>query len=85
MDGILDNEILQQRLHSVSRRREELLRIEMELRAQVIARSEIMEMQNSFGAQIKEHDNAAAKLKVLVFHFFSTHLFLYLIMNVSKK
>ncbi|KAJ6340725.1 hypothetical protein OIU77_008475 [Salix suchowensis] len=63
VDGGLDDEILQQRIHSIARQREELQHIETELRAQVIARSEIMEMQNSFHVQIKEHEDAAAKLQ----------------------
>ncbi|XP_042480701.1 uncharacterized protein LOC122061496 isoform X2 [Macadamia integrifolia] len=63
MDGGLDHDILQQRLHSISRQREELQQIEIELKAQVITRSEIMDIQNNFDAQIKEHVNAAAKLK----------------------
>lgn len=67
IDGSLDNDLLQQRLHNVSRQREELQQIETELRAQMIARSEIMEIQNSFDARIKEHANAAAKLQVLRF------------------
>lgn len=64
VDGSLDNDILQQRIHNVARQREELQHLEIELRAQVIARSEIMEMQNSFHAQIKEHEDAAAKFQV---------------------
>ncbi|KAJ6760402.1 hypothetical protein OIU79_025284, partial [Salix purpurea] len=63
VDGGLDDEILQQRIHSIARQREELQHIETELRAQVIARSEIMELQNSFHAQIKEHEDATAKLQ----------------------
>ena len=66
IDGSLDNDVLQQRLHNVARQREEMQQIEIELRAQIIARSEIIEMQNSFDAQMKEHVNAAAKLQVFV-------------------
>ena len=66
IDGSLDNDLLQQRLHNVARQREEMQQIEIELRAQIIARSEIIEMQNSFDAQMKEHVNAAAKLQVFV-------------------
>ena len=66
IDGSLDNDILQQRLHTVVEQREELQQMETELRAQLIARSEVMEMQNSFDAQIKEHANAAVKLQVYV-------------------
>ena len=64
IDGSLDNDILQQRLHSVGRQREELQQIEIELRAQIIARSEIMELQNNYDKQIKEHANANTKLQV---------------------
>ncbi|XP_010251793.1 PREDICTED: uncharacterized protein LOC104593576 isoform X2 [Nelumbo nucifera] len=63
VDEGIDSDILQQRLHNVSRQREDLQHMEIELRAQLIARSEIMEMQNNFDAQIKEHANIAAKLK----------------------
>lgn len=64
VDGSSDNDILQQRLCSVGKQREELQQMEIELRAQIIARSEIMEMQNSFDARIKDHANAATKLQV---------------------
>ncbi|XP_058104943.1 uncharacterized protein LOC131248608 isoform X2 [Magnolia sinica] len=63
IDSSLNSDVLQQRLHGVSRQREELQQMEIELRAQVIARSEILEMQKGFDAQIKEHANTAAKLK----------------------
>ncbi|KAK9145775.1 hypothetical protein Sjap_005678 [Stephania japonica] len=52
--GGLDNDLLQQRLHSVSRQRAELQEMEIELRAQAIARSEIVEMQKRFDVQMKE-------------------------------
>ncbi|XP_062119999.1 uncharacterized protein LOC133834409 isoform X2 [Humulus lupulus] len=63
INGSSDHDLLQQRLHDVSRQREELQHMETELRAQIIARSEMIEMQNSFDAQIKEHSSAAAKLQ----------------------
>ncbi|XP_044492610.1 uncharacterized protein LOC123216261 isoform X2 [Mangifera indica] len=63
VDGNLGNGLLQQRLHSVARQREELQHLEIELRAQMIARTEIVEMQNSYESQIKEQSNAAAKLQ----------------------
>ncbi|PON81202.1 RNA polymerase II degradation factor [Trema orientale] len=63
IDGSLDNDLLQQRLHDVARQREELQQMETELRAQIIARSEMIEMQSSFDAQIKEHSSAATKLQ----------------------
>ncbi|PSS32963.1 Interaptin like [Actinidia chinensis var. chinensis] len=63
IDGSSDNDILQQRLHSVGRQREDLQQIEIELRAQIIARSEIMELQNNYDKQIKEHANANVKLQ----------------------
>lgn len=61
--GGLNDEILQQRLQEISRQREELQHMEIELRAQAIARSEILEVQNRFQAQIKGHADAASKLK----------------------
>ncbi|KAL0358840.1 UNVERIFIED_CONTAM: hypothetical protein Sangu_0733400 [Sesamum angustifolium] len=63
IDGGLDNDILQQRLHAVAKQREELQQMEIELRAQVIARSEIVGMQNTFDTQLKEQANANIKLQ----------------------
>lgn len=63
IDGNPDNDILQRRLNDVARQREDLQQMEIELRAQVIARSEILEMQKSFDAQMKEHNNAAIKMQ----------------------
>lgn len=64
VDGVLDNDTLQQRLHATAKQRGELQNMEIELRAQVIARSEIVRLQNAFDAQIKEQANATAKLQV---------------------
>ncbi|XVE64473.1 hypothetical protein DITRI_Ditri07aG0103600 [Diplodiscus trichospermus] len=63
VDGSLDDDILQQRIHNVTRQREEIQQMEVELRAQAIARSRILEMQSSCDAKIKAHSNAAAKLE----------------------
>ncbi|KAI4338024.1 hypothetical protein L6164_016379 [Bauhinia variegata] len=63
VNGTTDSDILQQRIHNVARQREELQHMEIELRAQMIARTEIMEMQNSFDAQLKEHSRTASKLQ----------------------
>ncbi|KAG6422538.1 hypothetical protein SASPL_119114 [Salvia splendens] len=63
IDGDLDNDILQQRLHEVAKQREELQHMEIELRAQNIARSEISRIHNTFDAQIKEHKNANVELQ----------------------
>lgn len=63
IDGSSNNDILQQRLLSVVKQKEELQQMEVELRAQLIARSEIMEIRNSFDAQIKEHATANVKLQ----------------------
>ena len=64
MDGTLDHDLLQQRLRDIVRQREELQHMETDLRAQMIARSEIMEIQNNFDAQLKDHANVASKLQV---------------------
>lgn len=64
IDGSSGNDILQ-RLHTVVKEKEELQQLEIELRAQLIARSEIMEIRNSFDAQMKEHANTNAKFQVL--------------------
>ncbi|CAN1251065.1 hypothetical protein LINPERPRIM_LOCUS7609 [Linum perenne] len=63
VDGSLGNDILGQRVLAVARQREELQQMEIELKAQMIARSEIMEMQNSFDSQIKEHEESTVKLQ----------------------
>ncbi|RZC07333.1 hypothetical protein D0Y65_014598 [Glycine soja] len=63
VDGAVDNDILQQQLHNVVRQRQELLQMEIELKAQMIARTEIMEMQSTFDAQLKDHVNNASKLQ----------------------
>ncbi|MCL7031961.1 hypothetical protein MKW94_026652 [Papaver nudicaule] len=58
-----DNNNAEQKLHNIVRQRQELLQMEVELRAQFIARSEIIAMQNNYNAQINEHANAASHLK----------------------
>lgn len=65
MDGVMgiDDGILQQKIHGLARQREELQQIEIELRAQMIIKSEIMEMQNSFDTRLKEQANVAARLQ----------------------
>ncbi|KAL5726765.1 hypothetical protein ACHQM5_000028 [Ranunculus cassubicifolius] len=65
VDGGLDNnnDLMQQRLHDVSSQREKMQQMEIELRAQIISRSEIIAMQNSFTDQINEQINAATQLK----------------------
>ncbi|KAI5405439.1 uncharacterized protein LOC127081462 isoform X2 [Lathyrus oleraceus] len=63
MDGTLDSDILQQQIHSVVRQRHEILQMEVELKAQIIARTEMMEMRSTFDAQLKEHANNANKFQ----------------------
>ncbi|KAJ0964091.1 hypothetical protein J5N97_029213 [Dioscorea zingiberensis] len=58
-----DDDLLRQRLLSIARQREELQQMEVELRAQMIVKSEILDMQKSYEVQLKEHVNAAAKIK----------------------
>lgn len=66
IDGSMDNE-LQQRLRSVVKQKEELQHIETELRAELIARSQIIALQSTYDSQIKEHVNANVKLQVCSF------------------
>ncbi|KAL1544430.1 hypothetical protein AAHA92_21282 [Salvia divinorum] len=61
--GDLDNDILQQRLHNLVEKRDELQNMELELRAHISARSEIVRLHNTFDGQIKEHMNANVKLQ----------------------
>ncbi|KAG9133967.1 hypothetical protein Leryth_004669 [Lithospermum erythrorhizon] len=63
IDDNVDDNLLRQKLHDVGKQREELQLIEIELRAQFLARSEIVDMQNTFDAQLKEHATAKAKLQ----------------------
>lgn len=57
------HETLEQRLHDVIRQREQLQRLEAELRAQYIARSEIIRVQNSFDEQTKQHASIVSNLQ----------------------
>lgn len=57
------HETLEQRLHDVIRQREQLQRLEAELRAQFIARSEIIRVQNSFDEQTKQHSSIVSNLQ----------------------
>ncbi|XP_050251404.1 uncharacterized protein LOC126698306 isoform X1 [Quercus robur] len=63
VDGGLNDELLPQRLHNFARQREELQRMEIEIKAQLISRSEMVELQTTFDAWIKEHAIATAKLQ----------------------
>jgi hypothetical protein len=75
--GGLSEDILQQRLQSVARQREELQQVEIELRAQAIAHPQIIEAQQSFQAAAKEHAAAVAKIKVVPFALSSVFLYQY--------
>ncbi|KAK8518354.1 hypothetical protein V6N12_017503 [Hibiscus sabdariffa] len=63
VDGSLDDDILQQRIHNVTKQREDLQQMEVELRAQAIARPRILDMQSSCDSKIKAHASATAKLE----------------------
>ncbi|KAF3794234.1 hypothetical protein EJ110_NYTH01090 [Nymphaea thermarum] len=63
IDNGVHDDPLQQRLRDVTRQREELQQMEIELRARVIAGTEIMEMRKSFESQLKDHADAYANLK----------------------
>ncbi|KAL2921711.1 Angiomotin-like protein 1 [Bienertia sinuspersici] len=65
MDGIMDMDdgIVQQRIHNLVRQREEMQQMEIELRAQLIVKAEIVDMQNSFDAQLKEQANVVVRLQ----------------------
>ncbi|URE49722.1 hypothetical protein MUK42_31976 [Musa troglodytarum] len=54
---------IHEKLQEIMRQREELQQMEIELQARAIARSEILEVQNSFEVQLKEHMNINADLK----------------------
>ncbi|KAL1206630.1 hypothetical protein V5N11_027194 [Cardamine amara subsp. amara] len=62
-DGYSNSEILQQQLLNVSRQKGELQQLEIELRAQMIARHKIMEIQSNFESQFTEYANAASRMQ----------------------
>jgi hypothetical protein len=64
--GGLSDDILQQRLQSIMRQREDLQQVEIDLRAQAIAHPQIIDLQRRFGEATKEHVVAAEKLKVVL-------------------
>lgn len=66
MDGTLDIDILQQQILSAVSQRREILQMEIELKAQIIARSELLKMRNTYDAQLKEHANNASKFQVYI-------------------
>lgn len=63
IDANMENE-LQQRLHTVVKQREELQHMETGIKAELIARSQIVSLHNTYESQIKEHVNANVKLQV---------------------
>ncbi|RRT76665.1 hypothetical protein B296_00027157 [Ensete ventricosum] len=61
--GELNNKILHQKLQEITKQREGLQQMEIDLRAKTIGRSNILKMQNSFEVQLKEHRAMNANLK----------------------
>ncbi|KAG7537801.1 hypothetical protein ISN44_As13g016480 [Arabidopsis suecica] len=62
-DGFSSSEMLQQQILNVSRKKGELQQLEIELRAQMIARHEIMEIQSNYESQFTEYANASARMQ----------------------
>ncbi|EOA13163.1 hypothetical protein CARUB_v10026186mg [Capsella rubella] len=62
-DGFSNSEMLQQQILNVSRKKGELQQLEIELRAQLFARHEIMEIQSNYESQFTEYANAAARMQ----------------------
>ncbi|KAL8127735.1 uncharacterized protein LOC141721537 isoform X2 [Apium graveolens] len=62
IDANMENE-LQQRLQTVVKQREELQHMETGIKAELIARSQIVSLHNTYESQIKEHVNANVKLQ----------------------
>lgn len=56
-------ETLDQRLHHVIQQREQLQQMEVELRAQLIARSEVLRVQNSYDEQTKQQTSIVTNLQ----------------------
>ncbi|KAK4790686.1 hypothetical protein SAY86_017990 [Trapa natans] len=63
INGGPGNDFFQQRLHDITRQREELQQIEIDVRAQMMVKSEITGIRNSFEAQVKEHADSFVKLR----------------------
>ncbi|KAF6153720.1 hypothetical protein GIB67_000953 [Kingdonia uniflora] len=63
IDGGGNNDSLDQQLLNVSRQRVDYQQIEINIRANIIARSQIMQMRNDYEVRINEEVNAADKLK----------------------
>eukprot|EP00249_Psilotum_nudum_P024733 c29279_g1_i1 orf=728-4054(-) len=57
------DEVLQQRLHEIIRQREQLQNMEVELKAQFIARVEISRLQSGFDEKAKQHAAIVANLQ----------------------
>jgi len=71
MDGTIDIDILQQQILNAVSQRREILQMEIELKAQIIARSELLKMRNTYDAQLKEHANNASKFQVYIQTFYT--------------
>ncbi|XP_064982465.1 uncharacterized protein LOC135623432 isoform X1 [Musa acuminata AAA Group] len=61
--GELNNKILHQKLQEITKQREGLQQMEIDLRAKAIGRSDMLKVQNSFEVQLKEHRDMNANLK----------------------
>jgi hypothetical protein len=57
-------EVLEQRLHDIATQREQLQQAEVELRACFIARSDVIQIQNTFDEQSKQHSHIVVDLQV---------------------
>ena len=70
--GVMENpdDVLEQQLLDVSRKREQLQQAELELRAQFLARSEVHGMQNRYEEQSKQHADVVATLQVFMVAFY---------------
>lgn len=65
IDSEMNNseESIQQRLHDIARQREQLQQLEIDLRAQFIARAEVVQIQSGFDEQAKQHASIVANLQ----------------------
>ncbi|WOL05237.1 hypothetical protein Cni_G13964 [Canna indica] len=71
--GELNDNVLQQKLQEITRQREELQKMEIHLEARRIARSEVLELQDSFEVQLKEQIDINGSLKEKV-HEMEKHI-----------
>eukprot|EP00252_Welwitschia_mirabilis_P005813 TRINITY_DN1640_c0_g1_i2.p1 TRINITY_DN1640_c0_g1~~TRINITY_DN1640_c0_g1_i2.p1 ORF type:complete len:854 (+),score=213.93 TRINITY_DN1640_c0_g1_i2:292-2853(+) len=68
LDGGNSEESLQQRLHEITRQREQLQQLEIDLKTQFIVKAKVMRLQSGFDEQAKQHASIVADLQNRAVH-----------------